>query len=77
MARYKTKKQKKMTAQKVQVLKPMQVVESKTVVPESQKSQTTFFSESQVKLLYKDLLKTLLVTIVVCIVLLSIFVFMR
>lgn len=77
MARYKTKKQKIKTTQKVQVLETVSGTEPKTQLLEPVKSQTTFFSQTQVKLLYKDLLKTFLVTMVVFIVLLSIIVFMR
>lgn len=80
MARKKTKKQKKKADSRVneisinleEVVSDLLITSSK-----SKKNKTTFFSESQVKLLYKDLLKTAVVTLVVFIVLLLIFVYMR
>ena len=89
MARHKTRKQKKRAAvRNPQILVKTQVpVETKpvvsqktvqpVVVPQSQQSQTTFFSQTQVNLLYKDLVKTVLITVLIAIVLLSIFLYIR
>ena len=82
MARRKTKKQKKQTDNKVNqnsINLEEVVLESisKDTSDKSKKIKTTIFSQSQVKLLYKDLLKTAVVTLVVFIVLLSIFMYMR
>lgn len=77
MARHKTKKQKKLASTRVLELKlnlEPTISNQKELSPEF---KTTFFSQSAVKLLYKDLLKTLIITIVVFVVLLSILVYMR
>lgn len=78
MARYKTKKQKKKTVKKIAQAqtKPGKLDENKNISIKT-KTQTTVFSKSQVKLLYKDLFKTLVVTLIVFTVLLSIFIYMR
>jgi len=85
MARYKTKKQKKKIAKKAtQVkVKPSSIKADSTLgvselkISTKNKIQATVFSNSQVKLLYRDLFKTLVVTIIVFTVLLSIFIYMR
>ncbi|MBP7842687.1 hypothetical protein KA017_01650 [Candidatus Woesebacteria bacterium] len=71
MARVKTKKQKKVAD--LRVVAPQ--IELPTVT--KAKSPTTVFSQSQVNLLYRDLLKTFIVTSIVTVVLLSIFLYMR
>lgn len=71
MARHKTKKQKKVADLRVVTPK----IELPTVT--KAKNPTTVFSQSQVNLLYKDLVKTMIVTCVVAVVLLSIFLYMR
>ena len=81
MARKKTKKQKRVADQKV-VAPKIIVDESGAVSVVSEKKskskiKSTVFTNSQVSLLYKDLLKTFLVTIIVFVVLLSIFAYMR
>lgn len=88
MARRKSKKQKKQTDARTRSANLVKKSGSSSYSSEeeinlpvldtnSKKSKTTVFSETQVKLLYKDLFKTLIVTLVVFIVLLSIFVYMR
>jgi hypothetical protein len=78
MARYKTKKQKKKIAQKVAPVKSNpSSIEQSIKISKKTETQTTVFSDSQVKLLYGDLFKTLVVTIIVFAVLLSIFFYMR
>lgn len=82
MARRKTKKQKKQSDSRVKVAAQTTVSVSENREPvvleqPKQKIKTTIFTQSQVKLLYKDLLKTLVVTVLVFIVLLSIFIYMR
>jgi len=78
MARHKTKKQKKQSDIKTNSINLEGVtLESEDTSNKSKKIKTTVFTKSQVKLLYKDLLKTAAVSLFVFIVLLSIFVYMR
>ena len=79
MARYKTKKQKKKSDYRKPVAKETVAAPIKKTnnIAVSEKSKTSVFSQTQVNLLYKDLLKTVVVTVVVFTVLLSIFMYMR
>ena len=82
MARKKTKQQKiQSEARKKQVTVFLNEsglpVVSPTKKPISQENRATKLSQSQVSLVYKDLLKTLIVTVVVFTVLLFIFVYLR
>jgi len=78
MARHKTKKQKKQSDIKTNSINLEGVtLESEDTSNKSKKIKTTVFTKSQVKLLYKDLLKTAAFSLFVFIVLLSIFVYMR
>ncbi len=71
MARVKTKKQKKVAD--LRVVSP----QDELPIVMKVKNPTTTFSQSQVNLLYKDLVKTLIVTGLVVTVLLSIFLYLR
>lgn len=82
MARYKTKKQKQKAAKKATKKVAFAQLKSSSLeqnikISKKTETQTTVFSNSQVKLLYRDLFKTLVVTLIVFTVLLSIFIYMR
>jgi len=81
MARKKTKLQKKIADQRV--ITPTVLIDDSGAVSviklkeSKSKIKSTVFDDSQVSLLYKDLLKTFLVTVIVFSVLLFIFMYMR
>lgn len=84
MARKKTKSQKIKTAKKTKNTITTNVVVSETgVVTIEAKStkesriKSTPYSDSQVSLIYKDLLKTAITTLVVFSILISIFIYVR
>ena len=82
MARKKTKKQKRVSDTRKHVAKVSLGENGMPVVTSSKrdvskKNTTTKLDQTQVSLVYRDLLKTAVVTLVVFVVLLFIFVYMR